>query len=193
MTWRKALLAIALIATGAVPARALLPDDTAALAAGEPVVTVDTAGKTVQMSGSIDVPAPPKTVWAAIYDCAATSRLLVGLESCRVLKQGPDGLWDVREHVFSFLWLVKIRNVVRTDYEPPKRMQFEETEDGQLDKLKGEVRLDALPDGGTRLVFRASLAADLGPFNFMLRGTLRHDITTALRNVRKATAENERQ
>jgi uncharacterized membrane protein len=192
MKWRKVLLAIVLIAAGAVPARAVLPDDIAAHAAGEPVVTVDTAGKTVQMSGSIDIPASTKAVWAVIYDCAAATRLMVGLDSCRVLEQGPDGRWDVREHVFSFLWLVKIRNVVRTDYQPPTRMQFEETKDGQLEQLKGEVRLDALPDGGTRIVYRASLIADLGLFNFMLRETLRHDIATALRNVRKASVADER-
>jgi hypothetical protein len=185
-------LAIALIAASAAPARALLPDNIAAPAASEPVVTVDTAGKTVQMTGFIDIPASPKTVWAAIYDCAAATRLMVGLDSCRVLEQGPDGRWDVREHIFSFLWLVKIRNVVRTDYEPPKRMQFEETKDGQVEQLKGEVRLDALPDGGTRIVIRASLVADLGLFNFMLRETLRHDIATALRNVRKASIADGR-
>ena len=68
------------------------------------------------------------------------------LVSCRVLQRGPGDAWDVREHVFNYGVLGRIRHVFRSDYTPQERIRTARV-DGDLRASQGDWRLEPL-DGG---------------------------------------------
>ncbi|MBP6013950.1 MAG: SRPBCC family protein [Alphaproteobacteria bacterium] len=133
----------------------------AKLAAGEVLVeaTVDEGQEAARVSAVIDIAAPPRSVWSVMTDCARAPRFLPGLISCRVLESDPGGAWDIREHVVDWAWyLPTVRNVFRSDYEPPTRLRFKRT-DGDLARSEGEWRLESMKGGAaTRLSYTALLS-----------------------------------
>lgn len=176
------LLALALIAwapsaAGAfeLPARA-----EAALERGRPVVLVraDPDGVSGLIQAAIDVAAPPEAIWSVITDCDLAPRMVESLKSCRIVERDPDGRWDVREHISKMTFLPPVRNVFRTDYDPPRLARFHRV-GGDLKVFEGEWRLE--PHGDRMRVFYESRASV--PFNVpgpLARIALRRDVRHAL-------------
>jgi uncharacterized protein YndB with AHSA1/START domain len=188
-----ALILLALAA--AAPARAWSPAETARLDTGEPVVSLSRApdGEAIQIRAAIDIAVPPTTIWSIMTNCAGAARFVPGLESCRVLERDTQGRWDIREHEISWTWFMpRVRSVFRTDYEPPKRLQFRRIA-GTLKRNEGEWRLTPLASGVTRVSYDATLAADIPVPDFMIEEALRSDIAKVLRRLKQeceATARN---
>ncbi len=169
------------------PARAWSPAETALLQSGEPVVALAPApgGDATQIRAAIDIPAPAKTVWSIMTDCARAMRFVPGLESCRVIERDPAGRWDIREHRISWMWfLPRVHSVFRADYDPPRRLRFHRIS-GTLARNEGEWRLTPRADGGTRVSYDAVLAASIPAPDFMVESALRRDIATVLRRLKK--------
>jgi uncharacterized membrane protein len=186
MIFRTAALALFVLAATA-PARAWTPAQTATLAAGEPVVALAPApgGDATQINAAIDIPAPAKTIWSVMTDCAHAMRFVPGLESCRVLERDPKRRWEIIEHEISWMWfLPRIHSVFRADYDPPKRLQFHRIS-GTLSRNAGEWRLTTGPKGGTRVSYDAVIAANVPVPDFMLEGALKRDIATVLRRLKR--------
>ena len=190
MIFRTTVLAL-FILVAIAPARAWTPAETATLEAGKPVVnlTPTPGGDATQINAAIDIPAPAKTVWSVMTDCAHAMRFVPGLESCRVLERDPKRRWEIIEHEISWMWfLPRIHSVFRADYDPPKRLQFHRIS-GTLSRNAGEWRLTTGPKGGTKGGTRVSYDAVVGVSvpvpDFMVESALKRDIATVLRRLKR--------
>ena len=136
-----ALVLFVLAATA--PARAWSPAEIAQLKTGEPavVLTPGSDRNATQIHAAIDIPAPPAKIWSIMTDYARAMRFVPGLKSCRVLERDPAGRWDIREHRIAWMWfLPQVRSVLRSDYQPPKRVLFHRIAGTQA-RNEGEWRL----------------------------------------------------
>ena len=149
-------------------------------------VTQDDHGGSGVVSASIDIDAPPSTVWRMLIDCAAAPRMMVNLKSCRVVDRDPTGRWDVRETISKGMILPGLRTVVHADYDAPFLIRFH-CVDGDLKLLEGEWRLAAI-DGGTQthLSYESRVAAPFAAPGMIVRAVLRHDMPITLSNLRRA-------
>ncbi|MEO0674558.1 MAG: SRPBCC family protein [Pseudomonadota bacterium] len=168
-----------------------------ALAAGEPFVTLDRgriAGiKTTEITASIDIAAPPATVWAVMTDCDAALAIVPHLQSCTVLEKGsfmagaqaPDRMSDVRRHVVRYSRLLPLTvNEFRSDYQRDLSITFEKS-GGDLKVLVGSWRLEPRDDGkATRVHYQASLAIGQPVPVFLLKRITHGDTKKILRNLR---------
>lgn len=179
------------MAAAAAPAHAL-DLDAAALAklkAGE-TVTRFTADKSQSAAGLleavIDIQAPREAVWKVLTDCQRAITVFSGLKTCKVLKAEPGGKADVREHVISWSKLLpNVRSVFRSQYDAPKTIAFARTE-GDLKELKGEWRLEQLPDGATRLHYAASIVVGIPVPAQLVRLALENDMPKSMKAIRVA-------
>ena len=175
-------LAAALALGGVAGHAAALPADLA------PAVEVseDGHGASGLVRATIDIDAPPATVWRLLIDCADAPRLMVNLKSCRVVDRDPAGHWDVRENISRGSFLPGVRTVVRADYSAPYLIRFHRV-DGDLKVLEGEWRLTATDDGAqTHLAYESRVAAPFAAPGVIVRAVLRHDMPITLSNLRRA-------
>ncbi len=162
-------------------------------AAGEPVVNVDTDEKlsAAHVRASIDIAAPPLTVWSVITDCARAPHIIPNLESCQIVKHDPAGHWDIREHIINWAALMpKMRTVVRTSYDVGRRMLFKRV-DGDMRVSQGEWRLDPLANAhATRLSYNALVAPNFPVPEFMVEHAVHEDLPNLLRAIERASEED---
>lgn len=122
-----------------------------------PVVSAQRQGPGGEARASMDVNAPPATVWSILSDCAQARRFMRSLISCRIVEQG-DG-WDVREHR-SRGWPLHpvMRNVSHVTLDPDRRLTFRLIE-GDWTRSDGEWTLTPIDGGrGTHVTYRIDAA-----------------------------------
>jgi carbon monoxide dehydrogenase subunit G len=192
--------AIRILLTGAASALMISPSnaldlDAATLAklqAGE-TVTKFTADKSQSAAGLleavIDIRAPREAVWKVLTDCDGSTKVFSGLKTCKVVKTEPGGKADVREHVISWSSLLpNVRSVFRSQYDAPKSITFNRTE-GDLKELKGEWRLETLPDGATtRLHYAAQIVVGIPVPSPLVRAALENDMPKSMKAIRQAAS-----
>jgi uncharacterized protein YndB with AHSA1/START domain len=164
------------------------PAEDARLLRGETLVDVrvDETEDAAAVSAAIDIQAAPSVVWAVMTDCERAPRFVPDLVSCRVLERDPAGAWDIREHIIDWTWfLPNIRNVFRSDYEPPHRLRFKRI-DGDLKRSEGEWRLEPRNGGATTRVHYMALLAPSSwiPVSFAL-SSIRSDVPKVLQALRR--------
>lgn len=176
----------------AAPAHALELDASALtkLAAGE-TITKFTPDPSESAAGLleavVDIQAMPAAVWAVLTDCAAAVKVFSGLKACKIISSEPGGKVDVREHTISWSRLLPtVRSVFRSQYDEPKQIRFIRTE-GDLKQLKGEWRLETLPDGTTtRLHYAAIIAVGIPVPSALVRAAMENDMPKSMKAVRAA-------
>jgi len=135
--------------------------------------------------GVIDIPAPPKTVWSVVTDCALAKRLVSNLVSCKTLEGGLAQGWSVRESITRLgFFLPTVRNVARNDYQPYTLIRFHRV-GGDLRIQEGEWRLQPLPGGRTRVIYENRVATTMPVPASLMRGMIRHDTLKILENLRR--------
>ena len=164
------------------------------LKAGEAIVDVrpDPDGATGLISAIIDIAAPPARVWAVMLDCEHSMRAVAALKSCRIIEQGADGRYDIREHVVQWLWpLPEVRSVFRSDYQPVERIRFQRI-GGDLALLEGEWRLAPMRGGqATRLFYRARITPGWPVPDSMARAAIESDVPNTLKALRTEATGHE--
>lgn len=186
------LMAGLAVVLAAEPARAFdLPARAEAmLERGRPWVEVrqDADGRSGRVRAAIDIPASKETIWAKMLDCDAALRMVANLKSCKVLDRDPQGRWDVREQVSRAAFLPSVRNVYRSDYDRPNRIDFRRT-GGDMEVFEGGWRLESRLDG-VRVTYEARASTPFTVPGWIARATLRHDVPAALLALRReATGE----
>jgi uncharacterized protein YndB with AHSA1/START domain len=173
------------------PAHAAIAIDASAearLAAGAVLVEamVDEAEEAARVSAVIDIAAPPATVWAVMTDCPRAPKFVPDLVSCRILESDPNGAWDVREHIVDWTWfLPNVRNVFRSEYEPPRVLRFKRV-DGDMARSEGEWRLEPLNGGtATRLSYTALLSPKSWIPPSMALSSVMNDVPKVLSALRR--------
>jgi ribosome-associated toxin RatA of RatAB toxin-antitoxin module len=190
MKWLAA--AVALVLTAAqVRAEDLSGEQLARLKAGDALVSVeeDTGGADGHIEAAIEIPASPHRVWQIMTDCARAPKFVAGLKSCRIVEQGPNGAWDIREHRSQWMSMMpETISVFRSDYGLDKEIRFQRVS-GTLKFLKGSWRLEPLNDGTrTRLRYSVRIGVAAPVPGFMIRSALEADVPKLLKALRAETA-----
>lgn len=148
-------------------------------------VDPDPAGG-ARVQGGIDIPASRAVVWSVMLDCGEAIRYVPKLKACRVLETGAGGAWDVREHVFDYGVLGRIRHVFRSDYTEGSRIRIRRVE-GDLKASQGEWRLEPLEGGAATRVRYQSRSQPKTPVpGPIARQAIRRDAPASLRGLRNA-------
>jgi hypothetical protein len=177
-----ALLAATFPAAGAP----LTPHAEALLGKGKPYVevTADADGKAGVIAAVIDIPASPEAVWKAVNDCTLAPSMVTSLKSCRVLEADPAGRWDVREEISKPTLLPSVRNVFRSEYDPPHEIRFHRV-DGDLSVYEGTLRLERHGDA-VRVLYDAKVVVPFRIPPALGRLVLRYEVPQALMALRRA-------
>ena len=156
----------------------------AVLKTGKPWVSVSQSGEAAMILAAIEIDAPPRTVWAAMLDCARVRKMIANLTVCRIIDSGPG--WDVREQVTAgTLFVPTLRSLYRSDYMPFSRIVFRRT-GGDLKIMQGEWRLEPRNGGrSTRVIYENRLAAHVLAPASVVRAGLRADCGKVLINLRR--------
>jgi ribosome-associated toxin RatA of RatAB toxin-antitoxin module len=105
---------------------------------------------------AIEIAAPPEVVFRVVTDCDLAPKMVSSLKSCRVLKRDPDGRWDVREQVSKMTLLPSVRNVFRSDYDPPNHVRFWRV-DGDLRVYEGDWWIEPI-ENGSRVTYESRIS-----------------------------------
>ena len=87
-------------------------------------VAAEDGGHGGVVRASFDIAAPPQVVWTVLTDCDHARDMVPNLVSCRVLDRDPAGRWDVREHIAKTWFTPRLRNVIRTEFDPPHGLSY---------------------------------------------------------------------
>jgi hypothetical protein len=144
-----------------------------------------------RVRGGVDIPASPTVVWHVMLDCDEAVRYVPKLRSCRVLQTGQG--WDIREHVFDYGVLGRIRHVFRSDYTEQSRIRTTRVE-GDLKASAGEWRLEPIQDGqATRVRYTARSQPRTPVPGPIARQAIRRDAPASLKGLRQAAARRASQ
>jgi ribosome-associated toxin RatA of RatAB toxin-antitoxin module len=187
------LLALLLVA-GAFPAAAaeLPPRALSQLDRGRPWVEVrpDPDGVSGLIRGAIDIAAPAEVVFAVIGDCELAPKMVDSLKSCRVLERDPAGRWDVREEISKMTFVPSVRNVFRSDYEPPTSVRFHRV-GGDLKVFEGAWRIEPRGDG-VRVFYENRASTPFRVPGYLARLALRFEVPQALLALRRESLARAR-
>jgi uncharacterized membrane protein len=152
---------------------------------GRPTVDVraDADGDGGLIRGEIDVAAPPEAVFGVVTDCDLAPKMVASLKSCRVLERDPAGRWDVREQVSKMTLLPPIRNVFRSEYDPPGHVRFWRV-NGDLKVYEGDWRIEPMA-GGSRVIYESRVSLPFPVPGALARISLRHQVSQALLALRR--------
>ena len=134
---------------------------------------------------TIDIAAPPATVWSVITDCARAPKYVPNMESCRIVDRDPAGRWQLRATVMNVALLPRINSMSRLEFEPRRRMSFTRA-GGDMKIAEGEWRLEPLAKGkATRLSYTSALALNFFVPRFMLDQAAARDFPTLMKAVER--------
>jgi carbon monoxide dehydrogenase subunit G len=179
------VLSAALSAASLAAAAELSPRELAVLDRGRAYVEVrpDTDGESGLIRAAIDIAAPPEVVFKVITDCDLAPRMVASLKSCRIVERDPAGRWDVREEISKMTFVPSVRNVFRSDYDPPQRVRFLRV-GGDLKVFEGEWRIE--PHGtGSRVFYENRASAPFRVPGYLARFALRLEVPQALQALRR--------
>ncbi len=147
------------------------------LSRGQMILDVKPDGASGLIRAGIDIDAPASVVWQILVDCDLAPRLVPNLSTCRILERDPFGRFDVREHKSkSLFFMPSIRNVFRSDYNPPDRIRIRRV-GGDMKVLEGEWSLVGLDNGSrTRALYEGRATAPFSVPGPIVRLVLREQI-----------------
>ncbi|MCI3179979.1 cyclase [Caulobacter sp. CCUG 60055] len=149
-------------------------------------VAAEDGGHGGVVRASFDIAAPPQVVWAVLTDCDHARDMVPNLVSCRVLDRDPAGRWDVREHIAKTWFTPRLRNVIRTEFDPPHGLSYRRIA-GDWTRSEGRWTLTAT-DGGaaTHLDYEGHMALGVAVPSWAVREAARHELPQALAALRRA-------
>lgn len=150
------LLACALSFAGA--ARAAAPPGMPAPAVNVERVEGADGGKVYQITANGTVAAPQAVAWRVLTDYAHLADFVPDLKSARVISRDGDKVVVEQQGAARFLFFNRdIRLVVQVHERPPDRIDVSLV-DGDMKVYQCGWELVALADGGTRVLYRATIA-----------------------------------
>jgi uncharacterized membrane protein len=159
----------------------------AANAQSEPALTIthDDVRDAMVIDASIEIAAPPASVWKVIADCDRAPKYVPNMESCRIVQRDPGGRWQIRETVLNVTLLPRIRSRSRVELEPARRMSFKSA-GGDMRIADGSWRLEPLAKGkATRLHYHSLLALNFFVPQFLLNQAAARDFPTLMKNIER--------
>jgi hypothetical protein len=164
-----------------------------ALAQSEPTLKIgrDEARDAFILDSSIDIAAPPATVWKVITDCDRAPKFVPNMESCRVVERGANGS-DIHETVINYVIVPRIRTISRMEAEPSRRVSYTRI-GGNMRIADVELRLDPLANGTvTRLQYHSVFGLDFFVPHFLLYLAAQRDVPALMKGIERESLADAR-
>lgn len=156
------------------------------------VADVDRSGASGRAKAAVWIAAAPEIVYSWMTDCARALTFAPNLVACRVLEMSSDGRTATIAHAVNYSWFLPLtRYVFRAEYQPPRRVDFQEVS-GDLAINRGSWQLRP-EKGGTLVTYEVRIKPKTFVPQWLVRRSLRKDLPellTALRNVSEADRRN---
>jgi carbon monoxide dehydrogenase subunit G len=149
----------------------------ARLSAGEVVMQSALGSSQANVQAAIRVRAVPQVVWNLITRCQSVASFVPGLRRCERLQTAADGSWSIVEHDIRYSILMPmIRSIVRSQYQPPHRVDFTGV-GGNVKSESGSWVLDPAADGQATTV---EYSISIEPGFFVPRAVVRRSLSKEL-------------
>ncbi len=149
----------------------------ARLSAGEVVMQSELGSRAASVQAAIRVRAVPQVVWNLITGCQSVASFVPGLRRCERLQTAVDGSWSIVEHDIRYSILMPmIRSIVRSQYQPPYRVDFSGV-GGNIKSESGSWVLDPAADGQATTV---EYSISIEPGFFVPRAVVRRSLSREL-------------
>ena len=112
----------------------------------------------MKLEGEVTIQADRQAVWDFLTDAEAISQCAPGLESMKIIE--PDKQFEAVAAVgFGTVKVRFVTNVKWVELDPPNmaKMTAHGTAPGSAADVEGEMRLEGIPEGGTRMSWSAEV------------------------------------
>ena len=112
----------------------------------------------MKLEGEVTIQADRQAVWDFLTDAEAISQCAPGLESMKIIE--PDEQFEAVAAVgFGTVKVRFVTNVKWVELDPPNmaKMTAHGTAPGSAADVEGEMRLEDIPEGGTRMSWSAEV------------------------------------
>lgn len=112
----------------------------------------------MKLEGEVTIQADRQAVWDFLTDAEAISQCTPGLESMKIIE--PDKQFEAVAAVgFGTVKVRFVTNVKWVELDPPNmaKMTAHGTAPGSAADVEGEMRLEDIPEGGTRMSWSAEV------------------------------------
>lgn len=112
----------------------------------------------MKLEGEVTIQADRQAVWDFLTDAEAISQCAPGLESMKIIE--PDKQFEAVAAVgFGTVKVRFVTNVKWVELDPPNmaKMTAHGTAPGSAADVEGEMRLEDIPEGGTRMSWSAEV------------------------------------
>jgi hypothetical protein len=160
--------------------------DRASVNAGNVEMRTTKADKgTVSIDLAIAIDADWKTVWDLLTACEISPEYVPHVISCSQIDTIQDGAAELfLQTVKPAFFLPKFEHVFRLDYYPPERIEVSHVS-GPIDRMEGSWTLIDRPGEAMLLVHSLTLKPGFPVPPLFVRNTLKRDLPTVLREIRK--------
>ena len=132
---------------------------------------------------STETEAPPEEVFAVASDVAAYPEWATCVSEVEVLETDDEG--RARRVSFEVEGFIKrIRYTLEYDYDPPHEMRWTAEPGEDITEMEGSYRFNALPDGGTEIVYALRVQPAFTVPGFLRRQAEKQIVGAALRGLR---------
>jgi ribosome-associated toxin RatA of RatAB toxin-antitoxin module len=137
----------------------------------------------VETAALID--ASVEAIWDVLTACEVAPEYVPNVVACEHVERLDDGRADVFVQTIKPMFFIpRFEYTFRLDYTPYERIEFERISGGPLDRLEGAWWFLAQPDGAVLLVHYLEVHPGVPIPRFMLRATMRRDLTKIMEAVR---------
>ncbi len=192
-TYSRPLAAIAAALTGSIllaqtPRAAPQPDlswiDRDDLESREVVVRTSKDDGVISVDIAVLIDAPVDIIWDVLRSCEIAPQYVSNVLSCERIEVLDDGRAELFvQTVKPMFFIPRFEHVFRLDYLPPDRIDVTRVS-GPIDRMDGSWWLMPQPEGPVLVVQGMDVDPGFPIPRFLLRATLRKELTTIMEAVR---------
>lgn len=158
--------------------------DREAVEAGEILSRTDRDGGTVTVDTVALIDAPVDSIWSVLTECEIAPEYVPNVVACERIETLDDGRAELFVQTIKPAFFVpRFEHVFRLDYLPPERINVTRVS-GPLERMDGSWWLLPQPEGPVLLVHSMEVDPGFPIPRFMLRASMRKELTTIMEAVR---------
>src|SRR5690606_36461136 len=124
------------------------------------------------------IDATPQQIWAVLTACEVAPDYVPNVVACDHLERLDDGRADLFVQTIKPIFFIpRFEYVFRLDYTPYQRIDMARVSGGPFDRMAGTWWFLRQPDGAVLLVHSLEVEPSVPIPLFMLRSTMRRDLT----------------
>ncbi len=159
--------------------------DREVLEAGDVAVRTSKEDGTITVDTAALIDATPQRIWAVLVACEVAPDYVPNVVACDHLERLDDGRADLFVQTIKPIFFIpRFEYVFRLDYTPYERIDMTRLSGGPLDRMEGTWWFLRQTDGSVLLVHSLEVEPAVPIPRFMLRATLRRDLTKIMEAIR---------